>query len=155
MSTALSEYLNFPFLFFTMELGGLTGDKICYSCVPGRRCQLQSLTGSRNRKKLNCHFHQGGEFHMSHDASVRTMLSTVIHHVTSLDQNGRIRSNFVASNWIHKPKAFIPLLRGFCLYSWPHNSQSSFSKAKLRVWTRKFFSFPFRKTNGRFPSKPA
>ena len=56
MYTALSEYLDLPFLFFTMEVGGLTGDKICYSCVPKRRCQLLSLKSTPHRKKWNCHF---------------------------------------------------------------------------------------------------
>ena len=49
-------------------ISGFSFSLLCYvggrfnrpqnNCVPERRCQLQSLTGSRNRKKRNCHFHQ-------------------------------------------------------------------------------------------------
>ena len=35
---------------------------------------------------------QGGEFHISHNASLPTILSTAIHHVISSVQNGRVRS---------------------------------------------------------------
>ena len=93
------------------------------------------VEGARLRVRRNWHFWVRGEFHISHDASLWTILSTVMYHVIFAFQNGRDRGNTVAVWRIPKSEPPLPLLYQFKLCFWTQNSQSAVLKIGVRVCT--------------------
>ena len=53
------------------------------------------------------------EFHISHDASLQTILSTEVHHVTSSFHHGHARGDVLASSGVPRLEPFLPPLHRF------------------------------------------
>ncbi len=56
---------------------------------------------------------EGGIFHISHDASLQTILSTEARHVTWSFHHGRARGDVLASSAVPRLEPSLPLLHRF------------------------------------------